>query len=167
MSRRSTFASTLVAFAFIFVSAVSGCSTASNPAPTLHSADTGIQESPQSLGSWTTKADMPTGRYNLAVGVDHGIAYAVGGDDTINVLNTLEAYDPATNSWTTKASMPTARYGLAVGVIHGIFYAVGGVADSGFSSALEAYDPATNSWTTKAPMPTARGGLAVGVINGI
>ena len=64
-------------------------------------------------GVWTTKAPMPTPRTGLAAGVVNGILYAVGGNDGVSFLGTVEAYDPATNTWTTKASMPTVRTGLA------------------------------------------------------
>ena len=109
---------------------------------------------------------MPTPRTGLAAGVVNGILYAVGGNDGVSFLGTVEAYDPATNTWTTKASMPTVRTGLATGVVNGILYAVGGN-DGSFLATVEAYDPATNTWTTKDSMPTARTGLAAGVVNGI
>ena len=88
-------------------------------------------------------------------------------------VNTVFAYDPATNSWSTKAPMPTKRQSAASGVIAGKLYVAGGVKlpDSGFIfdvlANLEAYDPVSNSWTTLAPMPTARSAAGAGVVNGI
>ncbi len=117
---------------------------------------------------WTTKAPMPTARYGLAAGVVNGILYAHGGASSTSIVNTLEAYDPATSTWTTKAAMPTARFYLAGAVVNGILYADGGALFGGVpQTTLEAYDPVTNTWTTKAAMPTARWQLAVGVVNGI
>src|SRR3977135_3724223 len=83
-----------------------------------HSGGAGLLGTPQLPGSWTTKASMPTARYDLAVGVDNGVLYAVGGIGA-GLLDTLEAYDPMANSWTAKASMPTPRGGIGVGVIRG------------------------------------------------
>lgn len=118
-------------------------------------------------GVWTTKAPMPTARYNLASGVVNGILYAVGGGrSNASIVATVEAYDPVTNTWTTKAAMPTPRNMLGVGVVNGILYAVGGYW-GGPLATVQAYDPATNTWTNKASMPAARYALAVGVVNGI
>src|SRR5450755_1848711 len=49
--------------------------------------------------TWTSKAPMPTGRYYPAGGVVNGILYVVGGYSTNGpgYLNTVEAYDPATD----------------------------------------------------------------------
>ena len=121
-------------------------------------------------GTWETKAQMPTPRYDLAVGVVNGILYAVGGaiqpDPWTNRLATVEAYDPTTNAWTTKAPMPTPRWGLGVGVVNGILYAVGGY-DGASYSAVEAYDPATDSWTAKAPMPVGLCWFGLAVMDGL
>jgi hypothetical protein len=108
---------------------------------------------------------MPTPRYALAVGVVNGVVYAVGGVNG-GELDTVEAYDPATDTWTGKAPMPTARFLLGVGVVNGILYAVGG-SGLGSSSTVEAYDPATDTWTTKAPLPEGRVYHAVGVVDDI
>ena len=122
--------------------------------------------------SWTTKAPMPSGRGEVAVGVVGGVLYAVGGmagsPGAVGPRATLEAYDPATNTWTQRAPMPTVRSLLGVGTLNGVLYAIGGLAGDGSRLAtVEAYDPATDTWTTKAPMPTARGLLAIGVANGV
>src|ERR1700687_666723 len=55
----------------------------------------GIQEMPQSFGSWTTKAPLPTARYAPAASVVRGILYVVGGDNAGNPLKVVEAYDPS------------------------------------------------------------------------
>ena len=103
---------------------------------------------PESLGSWTTKAPMPTARAAPAVGVVHGILYAVGGNSNccqLNTvpgeLNTVESYNPATDTWTTKASMPTSRPLLASGVINARRYAVGGTYTGHVLNTVEAFNP--------------------------
>src|SRR6266550_1239866 len=83
--------------------------------------------------SWTTKASMPTARFDLAVVVANGTLYALGGVGSggfTDALATVEAYDPATNTWTTKAPMLTARFGLGVATINGKLYAVGGASNA-------------------------------------
>lgn len=166
-SRRLSIVLRMIVFGFI--SAVFGCSGTANPTTVLHSGAVGIRDTQISGGGWSTKAPMPTARGFLASGVVNGILYAVGGETcSICVLETVEAYDPASNTWSTKALIPTPRGGLAAGVINGILYAVGGVDANGLVlSTVEAYDPTTDTWATKASMPKARWGLAAGVVNGI
>jgi N-acetylneuraminic acid mutarotase len=120
---------------------------------------------------WTTKANMPTARDSLAVGVVNNKIYAIGGRlSNGSSSTTVEEYDPATNLWTTKASMPTGRQYLAAGVVNNKVYAFGGFGNCGNPCAtVEEYDPATNTWTncggTCASMPTGRHSLAVAVVN--
>ena len=141
-----------------------------NPASKSISVEAGVTADANielTLIIWTTKAPMPTGRSELAVGAVNNKIYAIGGCCSGgNALTTVEEYDPATNQWTTKAPMPTGRSGLAVGVVNNKIYAIGGAAGlTGNLTTVEEYDPATNQWTMKAEMPTGRWGLAVGVVN--
>ncbi len=124
-------------------------------------------------GTWTTKAPMPTARNDLAAAGVGGVLYAVGGKtgNTCTGLQTLEAYDAATNTWSPKAAMPTGRYGPGAAALNGLLYVVGGddQCRGGFQviGAVEAYDPVSNSWSTKASMPTARSYPGVAVVNGV
>ena len=116
--------------------------------------------------AWTTGAPMPTRRGYMAatLGPD-GLIYVIGGsnragDSGLSWLNTVEAYDPATNSWTTVASVSIPRYGLAaVTGSDGLIYAIGGNS-GGVDNTVEAYNSQTHSWASVAPLPTARSGLA-------
>jgi len=125
-------------------------------------------------GTWTTKADMPTGRWELSTCVVDGKIYAIGGAGPVyQALRTVEEYDPATDTWTTKSEMPTARQGLSTSVVNGKIYAIGGGAASSSAyttvknfSTVEEYDPATDRWTTKSDIPTARGCHSANVLDG-
>ncbi len=112
--------------------------------------------------TWTTKANMPTGRSGLAAAEINGKLYAVGGNNG----GVLQVYDPQTNSWMSLASMPAGRSGVAAAVIDGKLYAVGGLNFGTPQNALQVYDPQTDTWTSKASMPTARGALGAAVIDG-
>jgi len=115
-------------------------------------------------GSWTTKAEMPTGRWNLSTSVVDGKIYAIGGAGPVyEALSTVEVYDPVTDTWMAKSPMPTAREGLSTSIVNGKIYAIGGLSGTSSSrmtvdvfSAVEEYDPATDTWSVKSPMPTAR-----------
>ena len=99
--------------------------------------------------AWTTKQPMLTARSGLDVGVVNGMLYAVGGATGNNsdgipiIVNTLEAYDPATNTWTTRTPMITGREGPGVAVLDGLMYAIGGRPPSpgDVTGANEAYHP--------------------------
>jgi N-acetylneuraminic acid mutarotase len=126
------------------------------------------------LGSWTTRAPMPTARSNLAAAVVYTVSgqpvlYAIGGLDGLpTVLRRVEAYNFATNTWTQKAGLPSARAQTnGANVIGGKIYLSGGDNSTGAaSSSLYVYDPGTNAWTTKASMPVKTSSGLSGVING-
>jgi len=133
--------------------------------------------------TWTPKAPLPTPRSDLSVAVVSGVLYAIGGArlvpcepppglpycNEVEVLGTVEAYNPATDTWTRKADMPTPRLMFGAATVNGIVYAVGGQRPgvNSWLSTVEAYDPATDTWIAKAPMPTARFAHGVGAIDGI
>jgi hypothetical protein len=88
MSRRLSIASAIIIFASI--AAISGCSGHSNSTLVPLSGATGIQKPLLSMGTWTTKAPMPTARANLGAGVVNNILYALGGfDNGGNIVNTV------------------------------------------------------------------------------
>lgn len=126
--------------------------------------------------SWTTLAQIPTGRMEFGVAVVSGKIYAIGGrNDWISrYLGTNEMYDPLTNDWFTKSPMPTPRKELSLGVFHNKIYAIGGIygtdqrldAPTITTGLNEVYDTAINTWESKSPMPTPRYGACVGEVNG-
>ncbi|MFC1717271.1 sigma-70 family RNA polymerase sigma factor [Candidatus Poribacteria bacterium] len=119
-------------------------------------------------GTWTQKADMPTGRCIAGSAVVDGKIYVIGGAPFRGGYTAaVEEYDPATDTWMTRADMPTAIQGLCAAAVDGIVYAIGGTAASRELSTVEAYDPATDTWTTKADMPTTRTLSAIAVVDGI
>ena len=127
-----------------------------------------VQAYNPATNTWATEANMPTAAiYTAAAAVSNGLLYVFGGQDevngNINVLNTVQAYNPATNTWTIEASMPTASdQPAAVAGDNGLLYVFGGYNGSWLNTA-QVYNPATNSWSSAAGMPTASGGLAAAV----
>jgi N-acetylneuraminic acid mutarotase len=117
-------------------------------------------------GTWTKKADMPTGRCGLSSSVVEGKIYTIGGRIGNTPVNTVEEYDPATDTWTKKADMPTARMRLSTSVMNGKIYAFGGMKGIKALSAVEEYDPATDTWTKKADMPVPIAAMSTSVFNG-
>ena len=117
--------------------------------------------------SWSTRATMPTTRYDFGSGALNGIVYAVGGFSNGQFLTTVEAYDPATNQWTTRAPLPEPRVGPGVGVVGGKLYVIGGINSSGLVAPVAEYDPAADHWIEKATMPNARFEFGVAVVNNV
>jgi N-acetylneuraminic acid mutarotase len=120
---------------------------------------------------WTTKADMPTARYDFSACAVNGKIYAIGGGVsfyTKSGLKTVEEYDPVTDTWRRKRDMPTGRQAFSTCVVDGKIYAIGGIVSppgSGLPT-VEEYDPAADTWTRKSNLPTARAGVATAAVNG-
>ncbi len=97
--------------------------------------------------TWTTKADMPTGRWELSTSVVDGKIYAIGGHPGSSPypgLATVEVYDPWTDTWTTAPDMITGRCGVRTSVVDGKIYAFGGYMGTWLGPmcvTVEEYDP--------------------------
>ena len=85
---------------------------------------------------------MPDVQSNSATGVINGILFAAGGSDQNGAINTVRAYNPATNTWSTRLPMPTARYDAAGTAAGGRLWAMGGFNSAGsVIGKNEAYSP--------------------------
>ena len=128
-----------------------------------------VEEYDPATDTWTTKADIPTGRGYIGCSVVGGKIYTMGGyTEDGGTYSNVEEYNTDTDTWTTKKPMPTARWGLSTVFANGKIYAIGGA--NGWPAelieAVEEYDPVTNTWTTKAPLPTPRWLLSCCVVDG-
>ncbi len=125
--------------------------------------------SPQVGDTWTKKADMPIGRFQLSASAVNGRIYVIGGCNTKgDYPSGVEEYDPVRNKWTEKNDMPTTREGLSTCVVNGKIYALGGYGQGQpieFST-VEEYDPVKDKWTKKANMPTERAYFSARAVNG-
>ena len=144
--------------------------TATTPAPLAS-----VEAHHPANDSWAKVANMTVKRDGPGVGVLGGLLYAVGGQNDdgyegLQVLQTVEAYNPITNTWDNRiAPMSVPRHDMGVGVLRGLLYAVGGASGDGpYLASMEAYDPITNTWDNLvAPMSVARVNLGVGVLGGL
>lgn len=116
--------------------------------------------------TWTSLADMPTGRAGLGAAVVGNAIYSIGGRTGASpcaggALATVERYNIETDTWSTVAPLPSARSDLAAFAHGGKIYVFGGCTD--FATVLDdvdVYDPVTDSWSTApADMPTARASM--------
>ena len=82
-----------------------------------------------------------------------GIIYVAGGYDGGGEVDTLYAYNIASDTWTTLAPMPQALYAPGFGAINGKLYIAGGYAFGAVFNTLQIYDIATDTWTTGPDVP--------------
>ena len=80
--------------------------------PGIAAGSTGIERYNLRTNSWTSVGTMTGRRLQFGVAVLDGKLHVVGGRDGLKTLNTVEAYDPATNTWTQLPPMSTHRHGL-------------------------------------------------------
>ncbi len=107
------------------------------------------------------RAAMAAAAINNTIYVAGGNADAPGGGHT--PVNTLEAYDTATDTWSARAPMATTRAFPAAAAVNGILYVIGGDG----AGTVEAYNPATDSWTPRAPIPGGGGDHRAVALNGL
>lgn len=136
-----------------------------------------VEEYDPITDTWTKKADMPTPRAALGVGVVGGLIYVLGGtSDGRTACPAVEVYDPATDTWTSKGTMPEPRCDLRAVIIGQKIYALGGLSggwpgfvdDSAvvFTKSVALYDPASNTWSQKPDMNVRRADFAASVVDG-
>jgi N-acetylneuraminic acid mutarotase len=112
---------------------------------------------------------MPTARCSAVAVVVNNIIYVIGGFNG-GRLNTVEAYDPATDKWTEEADLLLGKSEVSAGVIGSAKTGYTIVAADGFSGSdtgdTEADDVATNTWTSLKSDPNPRNGSCFGVVGG-
>ncbi|MDY6974410.1 MAG: kelch repeat-containing protein, partial [Thermodesulfobacteriota bacterium] len=138
-----------------------------------------------SSSAYRDKADFKTNMPSMlerridheAVVTSDGKIYVLGGrrrevvptgddfraTDKVDVLATVECYDPETNSWEYKTPMPAKRFLFAamVGPDDKI-YVFGGAGGWPYDRTMpvlnntDVYDPKTDTWSSRRPMPAKR-----------
>ena len=127
-----------------------------------------VYEFDPAVGTWVSRAPMPTARSGGVAVAHGGKIYVAGG--RVPRGNDFAAYDPATNSWEALPPLPSQRNHIAGAAINGKIHIVGGRLGNGLSpfksDANEAYDPLTKTWTTAAPLLSGRSGINGVMANG-
>ena len=108
--------------------------------------------------SWTTTADMATGRMDhIALKLTDGRVLVAGGIALGATTATAEIYDPATATWASTAPLATARH-AAAGVVlgDGRVLVVGGVTGNDSLASAEIFDPIAGTWTATGSLIESR-----------
>ncbi|MFI5348445.1 MAG: kelch repeat-containing protein [Elusimicrobiota bacterium] len=119
--------------------------------------------------SWTAVPDMTTAaggtgaleKRAIAAGVQlqDGRIMLCGGTNESGILNSVVAYDPATNSWAALHLMPAALQGhTATLLFDGRVLVAGGNNGTGETNSSFIYDPVGDSWSVVNALRTARFG---------
>ncbi|MPZ54091.1 MAG: S8 family serine peptidase, partial [Acidimicrobiia bacterium] len=119
---------------------------------------------------WVDIADYPSNLMDAsaATGPD-GLVYVVGGIVASgSPLDTLRAYDPATDTWSDKTSMQNTRQKPGVAFVGDQLYVAAGWSETGATQPrTDIYDPATDTWTSGADVPTAHAAPGVAVVDDV
>ncbi len=99
--------------------------------------------------SWTTLTDMPTARFDLAVTAVSDYLFAIGGNDGVSDLDTVEIYSTLLDTWATASVLPVAASKLSACAASNLVYAFSG-------GNIYRYDPTTDTWVTRVATYTAR-----------
>ncbi len=153
--------------ALVPVAACTGGGGSDTPAPT-----------PTPPGSWTAAPDLPAARQETAVVALGGEIYVLGGfNGALQVVDTVEAFDPDGAVWRPVADLPVTMHHANAAVVDGKIVVAGFLTGTSFTAdgRVFSYDPGADSWTEKAPMPagaergasgTAAAGAKVWVVGG-
>jgi len=113
--------------------------------------------------NWLAARSLPTPRAHMAV-VNVGLeVYAIGGETTGSVENTVAVYNTQERQWSERASKITAVADATAAVLAGEIYVIGGRLEDGRPTAIvEAYSPLNDGWRPITPLPRpVVGGLAL------
>ncbi len=128
-----------------------------------NNADAGSTDA-QTVDGWSSLAAVGDGPIQeIAVAAIGSTIYVVGGfNASIQIVQTVQAYDTTSNTWSIVAPVPVAGVHHANLVAHdGKLYILGTLNSTNFeaSELCWVYDPGTDTWTSIAPLP---GGLERG-----
>ena len=121
-------------------------------------------------GTWSTKAPLPTKRFEVGAATLGDKIYVIAGESNgiqATMLNT--EYDPATNRWRELAPVPhvTSHPGVAAG--NGKIYVLGGFIGVPHVGAMDIafeYDVATDKWRALPPLSGPRASIGAAFTDG-
>jgi N-acetylneuraminic acid mutarotase len=138
-----------------------GGQTLADDPPGTNSYVNTVYELDPAVGTWVTKAPMPTARSSGVAVVHDGKVYVAGGRPERG--SDFAVYDPAANSWQVLPNLPTQRNHFTGASINGKVHFVGGRLGLGLSPQVtpvhEVFDPQTQTWSTAASMLRSRSGM--------
>ncbi|XP_067636341.1 kelch-like protein 5 isoform X2 [Eurosta solidaginis] len=108
---------------------------------------------------WNFISNMTVPRYEAAAVTLNGKIYVMGGRCAfLNILKSVECYDPRTNCWTKCADMIESHNYPSAAVHNGQIFVVGGW-DGKFLVPVERYNPQKDEWTLISSLGVYFGGV--------
>merc|ERR1712129_534194 len=105
---------------------------------------------------WRTLPEMPTARYTCTAATNSGRLFVIGGQDGMDVLTTVECYDPKLRIWSSFASLPFPCYGCAAASAGGTLYVMGGHNGlQALATVLQLQEHKCCNWILLPPLPKA------------
>jgi len=127
-------------------------------------------QSASSKGTWTTKAPLPTKRFEVGAVSTGGKIYIIGGESNGRPATTLNTrYDPATNRWTDLAPIPHETSHPGIAAANGKIFLLGGftaVPHTGAMNIAFEYDIAGNKWSALPPLSSPRASVGTAFVDG-
>jgi len=121
-------------------------------------------------GSWSTKAPLPTKRFEVGAVTLGNKIYVIAGESNGEPASKLiTEYDPATNRWRELTPIPhvTSHPGVAAG--NGKIYVLGGFTGVPHLGAMDIafeYDVATDKWRALPPLSSPRASVGTAFVDG-
>lgn len=143
--------------AALAVVAVTGCTT-------------DVTEAPATPGglelTWSTGAQMPTPRTEVAAAALDGQVFVAGGFVADgSATDVVEVYDPSSDAWQDSTPLPEPLHHAGLASASGRLWVVGGYsADGAPSDRVSSWAPGEGSWRSEPPLPTPRGALGVAAV---
>jgi len=105
-------------------------------------------------------------RERFAAAAIEGCLYVCGGQDSPQVLASVERFDPSISVWEALPPMPQRRHGVAAAAAAGRLYVCGGSFGRQDLRTVERLDPSTGLWEALRPMLQPRDGAAAAALRG-
>ena len=116
---------------------------------------------------WIKYEDLSFPRSNIAVVAYDSKIYAIGGNLTDGVSNTIEVFSPNENAWVSLENKPTAVTDVTAILVGEKIYVPGGMTTAGnVTNKLEVFDPRRNVWDEKASLPNGISDYALASFGG-
>ena len=127
-----------------------------------------LAEASESESSWVGGESITDPRTEMSAISSGNKLYIIGGDDeSEEVTNVVQVYDPKTDKWSTSPPLPIPLDHTGSATYNGKIYVVGGFIEGKRpTDSLFIYDPITNKWDKGKPLPGPRGALTADFING-
>ncbi|MBK7582646.1 MAG: hypothetical protein IPI67_20920 [Myxococcales bacterium] len=124
--------------------------------------DRGVRIYDPAADAWSSGADLPEPRFNLAVAVLHGDTYALGGSYGYDshAQTTAWMLPAGAAGWAPIADLGDQRTSAAAVALGGRVILVGGSSENQILSKTLEFDPTTKAWSELAVLPTPRASLA-------